>query len=190
MIGLKPEHLKYKTVKITVDGKRRVVHIKKHPSLEEWMVMVETIASLVFNSELETIDGYSSSVLEFARRSALIQGFTDFKIGEDVAPEHFWIITVESGLYDKIICYSKHDATKILEAADKAIEAKIGYLQNKTDINSFINKMTDKIDEFGKSFTKADATDIMSVVKKLSGMNTDGIVDAIMKTVSDKTKIN
>ena len=51
--------------------------------------------------------------------------------------------------------------------------------------------MTSKLDDFGKNFTKTDATDIMSIVKKLNGMGTEDIVSSIMKTVSDdKSKIN
>lgn len=193
MKSLKPENKKYKTVSVTIDGVKQKVHIKKHPGLDEWIMMVETIVNLVFDLEIRTIEGYSPSVLEFARRSALIQGFTDFKVsdGYDYTPTSFWNVIMESGLYKEILHYAREDASKILEVADDAIAARVGYLQNQTDINAFINKMTSKLDDFGKNFTKTDATDIMSIVKKMNGMGTEDIVSSIMKTVSDdKSKIN
>lgn len=187
MLKINAENKKYKTVSITIYGKKHKVHIKKKLGLEAWVGAIDSIIDFVFINNTGSINDYAPSFLEFARRITIIDSFTDLKISQlEPNADKLWEIAINSGLYEKILKYAKPDVDKILEAADRGINARVSYLQNKTDINALISRFADSTDEFGKNFTTKDATDILALLKKFGNMDTDSIVSAIMKNEKEK----
>lgn len=183
---------KIKTVKVQEGDEKIEVHIKNKVSFYEWIAMVQEIVSFAFDDKLEIIDGFQPQNLVYAKKYAIIKGFTDYKFPEitNTTIEKIWEIVNYSGLYDVVASFAKRDVDEILVEADKMIQAKVDYLSNKTDLNALIDKFSKGLDSFSSQFTNLDASDVLEVVKKLQGVSAEDIIGTMVKSIKGNQKVS
>jgi hypothetical protein len=165
------------------------VKIKRYLSYNEWVATINAIAGFVFSGNGDTIDTYQPHNLEFARRYSIAYAYADLsslKKEAELTVEDVWDILTRTDLIDEIIDFVGDDIFKIYDAADEAINARVIYLTNKTDLNALISKFTDKIDSFGQQFSNIDAAELLNVMKKFQGMSSDKIMDSIVRVAEGK----
>jgi hypothetical protein len=182
---------KIKTVKVQKGNEKIKVHIRKKVSFYSWIAMVQEIVGFAFDDKLEIIDGFQPQNLAYAKKYAIIKGFTDYEFPEitNESIEDIWQIVNYSGLYDVVASFAKRDVNEILAEADKMIQAKVDYLSNKTDLNALIDKFSKGLDSFSSQFTNMDANDVLEMVKKLQGVSADDIIGSMVKSIKGNQKV-
>lgn len=152
-------------------------------SLQRRVEMVRQIVDTVFLDE-DTIYAYAPEYEKFAKRYAVIQFFTDFELPKDL--DTLWLVLNYTSLYDDVVSIIGKDVEDILSEADKRIEAKKHYLENKTDFNRLIEKFTNNVGDIGTQLTPENFQELMGLLKKLpSNLSTNDIVDTILKLKPD-----
>lgn len=144
---------------------------------EDIVKMVNEIVDLVFVSG-ETYAAYTPAYEDFAKRYVAISYYTDFKLPKKL--DDAWLILKYTSLYDDVIEIVGKDIVGIYAAADNAIASKCRYLENKTDLNAFMDKATSESSQ-GYQFTGEDVKQLLGTLKGLNGISIDNIVDVILK---------
>jgi hypothetical protein len=91
-------------------------------------------------------------------------------------------------LIDEIINFVGDDVFKIYAAANEAINAKVLYLTNKTDLNELINKVSLKLDALSSKFGNVDGAEMLNILKKFQSITNENILDSIVRVSEADSK--
>lgn len=148
--------------------------------------MVRAIAGIVFINKGEHINDYMPEYTKLAKKITIISYYTDFKLPKDV--NDAWLVLNNTTLFDDVAKIIGKDVEEIFEEADELIEARKNYLINKTDLNSFLAKISEKIDSFGSQFTEQDLRSVMKMMEKLlQNLSPESVVKAVAAVEEEKS---
>lgn len=148
--------------------------------------MVRAIAGIVFINKGEHINDYMPEYTKLAKKIIIISYYTDFKLPKDV--NDAWLVLNNTTLFDDVAKIIGKDVEEIFEEADELIEARKNYLINKTDLNSFLAKISEKMDSFGSQFTEQDLHSIMEMMGKLpQNLSPESLVKAVAAVEEEKS---
>lgn len=148
--------------------------------------MVRAIAGIVFINKGEHINDYMPEYTKLAKKITIISYYTDFKLPKDV--NDAWLVLNNTTLFDDVAKIIGKDVEEIFEEADELIEARKNYLINKTDLNSFLAKISEKIDSFGSQFTEQDLRAVMKMMEKLpQNVSPENLVKAVAAVEGEKS---
>lgn len=147
--------------------------------------MVRAIAGIVFINKGEHINDYMPEYTKLAKKITIISYYTDFKLPKDV--NDAWLVLNNTTLFDDVAKIIGKDVEEIFEEADELIETRKNYLVNKTDLNSFLAKISEKIDSFGSQFTEQDLRTVMKMMEKLpQNLSPESVVKAVAAVEEEK----
>ena len=106
--------------------------------------MVNEIYQGVFMGGKNTTEDYVPEYLNFLRMYYTIKYFTDFELPENL--EDAWALLSATNLYYDVYHVLGMTLQTIFDEADNKIETRRLYLSNRSDINSMISKIAEKID--------------------------------------------
>ena len=148
--------------------------------------MIRAIAGIVFINKGEHINDYMPEYTKLAKKITIISYYTDFKLPKDV--NDAWLVLNNTTLFDDVAKIIGKDVEEIFEEADELIEARKNYLINKTDLNSFLAKISEKIDTFGSQFTEQDLRAVMKMMEKLpQNLSPESVVKAVAAVEEEKS---
>lgn len=164
--------------RILGEGKHRVHVVKTLPFVKR-VEAIRMISNLVFTNEGNHIEDYAPEYAELSKRIGIISCYTDFTLPKGL--NDTWFILFYTNLYDNAVKIIGEDAKRICDEADKLIESKRKHLENKTELNVLLEKLSDKISSFGGQFSKDDISSIMKVIETLPNYTSENIIGAIAK---------
>ena len=168
-----------KTLEYGEGASKLTITVTSLLSLQRRVEMVRQIVDTVF-LDGNDIYAYAPEYEKFAKRYAVIQYFTDFELPKDL--DTLWLVLNYTSLYDDVVSIIGKDVEDILSEADKRIETKRHYLENKTDLNRLMEKFTNSVGDIGTQVTPENFQEVLGLLKKLpSNLSSDQIVDAILK---------
>lgn len=170
------------------NGEHGNIEIKVSPILPfaKRAEMVRAIAGIVFINKGEHINDYMPEYTKLAKKITIISYYTDFKLPKDV--NDAWLVLNNTTLFDDVAKIIGKDVEEIFEEADELIETRKNYLINKTDLNSFLAKISEKIDSFGSQFTEQDLRTVMKMMEKLpQDLSPESVVKAVAAVEEEKS---
>ena len=176
-----------KTLEYGEGASKLTITVTSLLSLQRRVEMVRQIVDTVF-LDGNDIYAYAPEYEKFAKRYAVIQYFTDFELPKDL--DTLWLVLNYTSLYDDVVSIIGKDVEDILSEADKRIETKRHYLENKTDLNRLMEKFTNSVGDIGTQVTPENFQEVLGLLKKLpSNLSSDQIVDAILKLKPNSASI-
>jgi hypothetical protein len=170
------------------DGNELTVNVMPVLPFSKRAEMVRMIAGVVFINNGEHINDYMPEYLKLAQKISVISYYTDFKLPADV--NDAWLVLNSTTLFDDVIKIVGDDIADVFAEANKLISAKVSYLVNKTDLNSFLNKVTEKLNTFSSQFTEQDLSSIMKMLEKLpKDVTPENIVKAVTAVEEEKNNV-
>ena len=151
--------------------------------------MVRAIAGIVFINKGEHINDYMPEYTKLAKKITIISYYTDFKLPKDV--NDAWLVLNNTTLFDDVAKIIGKDVEEIFEEACEVMPGGVNspnYLINKTDLNSFLAKISEKIDSFGSQFTEQDLRSVMKMMEKLpQNLSPESVVKAVAAVEEEKS---
>ncbi len=160
-----------------------LLQVRVNPLLpfSERAKMVRQIADMVFVGDDQTVASYAPEYTKLAKTLAVIQFYTDFKLPKEL--NSAWLFINYTSLYDDTVDYvGTEEINAIFAEADMAINSRLRYLENKTDLNLLFSKILKGVEALGTQFENVNVNDLVETLKKLPQNSTEDLVGAILKT--------
>lgn len=141
--------------------------------------LIKQAVDLVFMNGGKTIESFAPEHIKFAKRVGIIDFYTDFKLPHDI--NDIWLIVNNTPLFDDVAAIIGKEVDDIFGEIDRAIDARVAYLSNKTDINGFLEKMTKTLDSLSRQFTPEDINRLVEVLGSADKITPDKILDVVAK---------
>lgn len=160
-----------------------LLRVKVNPLLSfgERAKMVRQIVDMAFVGDEQTVTSYAPEYIRLAKMFMVIQFYTDFKIPKDI--NSAWLFINYTSLYNDVVDYvGAEEINAIFTDADLAINSRLRYLENKTDLNLLFSKILKGVEGLGAQFENVNVNELIETFKKLPQNSTEDLVGAILKT--------
>lgn len=178
-------------LKYTIDEETELI-VKVHPVLpfSKRTELIRRIVDWAFMNEGKTLNDYNPEFVEFSKRSNIISYFTDFEVPKRV--NEAWLVLNYTSLYDDVIKIVGSDIERILAEADEIIKVRVNYLERKTDLNDFFERIAKKIETYGEDFSGENLQKIVKLAENLPNLSSENIIKSIIDLERDneKNKVN
>lgn len=150
---------------------------------KERTAMVLGIVDFVFKGK-DDVDQYTPSSLEFAKRYMTIKHYTDLEMPSDL--DEAWLVLNHTTIYDDVVNFVGDDIQRVFEEASKSIEARVHYMENKTDMNRFLQSITKMVELYGVNFKGVEAETFVKALKNIGNMSQQKIVELMQESGGEK----
>ena len=175
-------------IKYAAGDSELVVKVVPTITLANRTLMINNIISGVFTNNDDSIDGFTPEYLWFLKKFYAITSFTDFAMPTDI--DDIWLVISGTSLYKDVYERVGEELQLIFDEVDMKIEARKQYLANKTDINSFLTRITKTIETMGADMKDLDMEKFTSFIQNLQqGMKPEDLVQAVLKTQDKEEEI-
>lgn len=140
--------------------------------------LVRDIVDMVFMDDGKTIGTYSPEYLKIAQRYNVVKYYTNFPLPATL--DSLWLVLNYTTLYDDVVKCVGSDIDDILREANEIIAAKKDYLVHASDVNAFMDKISNSLDSFGKQFSASDISSVLETLKKLPSVSPEQMVQAVL----------
>lgn len=163
-----------------------VVKVTPAVKLENRAKAVKTIANFILSQNASDLGHYTPEYTILAQKYAILATFTDITLPEDV--NDLWLILNYTPIYDEVVELLNGAEKEIFAEAKAIVDSKLRYLENKTDLNNFINKAAKYLESSEINFTKEDVKKLLGVVDKVSSCSQEDIIKTIAETLKNDTQ--
>ena len=129
--------------------------------------VVKDIVDGVFMDKQDTVYTYAPEFETLVKRYAVVSHYTDLSLPDSL--DDIWLVLHCTTIYEDVVkAVGEAEIEDVLGAADKTIDTYRRYVETKTDINSFMNKIGETFKDFDAKVSKEDVSAMIEEIKKIA----------------------
>ena len=184
----KSASIETQTIECNFNGSPKTITVTRGVTVHDIIGLPLEIAEAALPRDTVDIWEYSAGQEKLAKVLVILREKTDITL---YGIEDVWRDIVETDVWNNIVdAIGRSQVEEVFAEADKMIESRRRYLESNTDFNRLLEKISRAFDVLEANFKNIDPEMVSSLMKKLpnlSKMNTDALVDSILKVKkSDK----